>query len=139
MDAVGRNRRVRAFRAADAFALEAYRVSATLSVARHPELVGGLQRSAIRAGASLVAASASPPGGTIERELLERARTSLMQSRYYLYVARRLALIDVRLYRGLTVRQDAALKELESLLGGESWGVNGLAGYAPAGEVQTMS
>ena len=64
----------------------------------------------------MVAASANPAGGPDERRLLERARSELTEGRYYLYLARRLGLLDVKRYRGLTARQDAALREIDRLL-----------------------
>jgi four helix bundle protein len=116
MDAVSRDRRLRVFRATDAFALEAYRLSTTLNATAHPGLVGELRRTAVRSGGAVVAASASEPGGEGERQMLERARQDLIENRYYLYLARRIGLVEVKAYRGLTARQDAALRELEALL-----------------------
>lgn len=110
------DRRVRAFRAADAFAVEAYRVSAALPVSGPVGLVEAIRRVALRSGGAVVAASANPPGGADERRLLERARCELIEGRYYLYLARRLGLLDVKRYRGLTARQDAALREIDRLL-----------------------
>lgn len=107
---------MRAFKAADAFAVEAYRVSATLPRSGPVGLIEAIRRIALRSGGAVVAASANPPGGSDERRLLERARTELIEGRYYLYLARRLGLFDVKHYRGLTVRQDAALREIDRLL-----------------------
>lgn len=108
--------RVRAFKAADAFAVEAYRVSAALPLSGPVGLVEAIRRVALRSGGAVVAASANPPGGENERRLLERARCELTEGRYYLYLARRLGLLDVKRYRGLTARQDAALREIDRLL-----------------------
>ena len=91
-------------------------MSTTLNAAAHPSLVSELRRTAVRSGGAVVAASASEPGGPGEREMLERARQDLIENRYYLYLARRMGLVDVKAYRGLTARQDAALRELEALL-----------------------
>ena len=116
MEPVDRDRHVRAFKATDAFTIETYRIARTLAVSGHGGLVRDIRRSAVRSGAALVAASTSPPGGTAERRLLERARSDLAEARYYLYLARRVGLLDLRRYRGLTTRQDVALKELDMLL-----------------------
>lgn len=117
MDPLGRDRRLRAFRATDAFAVEAYRISSALSSSAHGGLAGEIRRTAVSSGGAVVAASASEPGGPAERTLLRRARSDLMEGRYYLYLARRLGLLELKLYRGLTARQDAAIKELDALLG----------------------
>lgn len=116
MDAVERVRHVRAFRATDAFALEAYRVAQTLNAAADPALVREIRRTAVRSGAAVVAASVTEPGGETERRLLEQARSDLIENRYYLYVARRTGLLDLKRYRGLAARQDVALRELEEML-----------------------
>jgi four helix bundle protein len=116
MDFVRRDRRVRAFKAADAFAVEAYRVSAALPAAAPSGLIEAIRRVALRSGGALVAASTNPAGGPGEQRLLERARAELIEGRYYLDLARRLGLLDVRRYRGLTARHEAALQELGALL-----------------------
>ena len=107
--------RLLAFRATDAFTVEAYRVAGTL---KHPLLGDEIRRSAVRSGAAIVAASNSPPGSAQEREGLERARAGLAEGRYFLYLARRFGMLDLRRYRALTVRQDAALRELQEALTG---------------------
>ena len=107
---------MRAFKAADAFAVEAYRVSASLPEQGSHGLIEAIRRVALRSGGALVAASGSRVGGAGERRYLERAKSELVEGRYYLYLARRLGLLDVKRYRGLTARQDAALRELEALL-----------------------
>jgi len=114
---VGGNRRVRAFRATDAFALETYRVSRFLDSKTHRSLVDEIRRAVVRSGGALVAASAADPGGADERRYLERARRGLLEGRYYIYIARRIGLLDLKRYRSLTVRQDVALRELDELLG----------------------
>ena len=116
MDFLSGDRRVRAFKATDAFAVEAYRLSASWPSSAPSDVVQAIRRVALRSGASLVAATANPVGGPDERRLLERARSELSEGRYYLYLARRLGLLDMKRYRGLTARQDVALRELDSLL-----------------------
>jgi four helix bundle protein len=108
--------RKKAFKAADAFALEAYRVADVLPTSGPTELVQVIRRVALRSGGAVVAASANPPGGPDERRLLERARAELIEARYYLYLARRLGMLNARSYRGLTARQDTALREIARLL-----------------------
>ena len=79
-------------------------------------LIEAIRRVALRSAGALVAASAKRPGGADEQRLLERARAELIEGRYYLYLARRLGVLDVKRYRGLTSRQDAAVRELDRLL-----------------------
>ena len=116
MELLTGGRRLRAFKAADAFAVEAYRVSASLRSSGPGGLIDAIRRVALRSGGALVAAAAEPAGGSSERRLLARAREELVEGRYYLYLARRLGLLDVKRYRGLTTRQDVALRELDLLL-----------------------
>jgi hypothetical protein len=104
-----------AFRATDAFTVEAYRVAGML---KNAGLAAEIRRTVVRSGGAIVAASASEPGGPLEREHLERARACLAEGRYYLYLARRFGALDTKRYRALTVRQDAALRELEELIVG---------------------
>jgi len=109
--------RLRAFRAMDAFALEA--MEAARIVAKHdPDgLSLEIRRAVARAGSALFAACASPPGSESEREEMMRARGRLLEGRYHLYLARRLGLFEVRRYRAVTFRQEAALREIEAALG----------------------
>jgi hypothetical protein len=116
MDALIRDRRLRAFRATDAFAVEAYRVTRTLGPLAGDGLAGEIRRTAMRCGGAIVAATANEPGSTEERRQLDLARAIMTEGRYYLYLARRLGLLDLKVYRGLTLRQDAALRELDVLL-----------------------
>ena len=107
--------KVRAFKATDAFVLEAYRDVAGLRGRPGEELARELRTVVVRCGAALVAASAAGGGGSSEQGWVASARSFLAESRYYLYRARRLGLIDQRRYRGLVVRHDAALRELDAL------------------------
>jgi four helix bundle protein len=110
-------RRVRAFKATDAFIIEAYRISTALDGPSGRELAREIRRIVTRCGGALVAASA--PGGGADEDLrgLEVAGRSLAEGRYYLYLARRLGLIDVTRYRALISRHDAASRELEQVIG----------------------
>jgi len=110
------DRRLRAFRATDAFALEAFQAVRVLGKSEGEMLAREIRRVAARSGGSLVAASAAAPGGDAERRGLEVARSGLLEVRYYLYLARRLGFLDIKRYRSLVTQQDAALREVESLL-----------------------
>lgn len=110
----GSDRRLRAFRSTDAFVIEAYRSAATIDRKEGSELARAVRRCVTRCGGALVAASVSPSDG---RYLVE-ALTGLAEARYYLYLARRFGLLDLRRYRSLTCRQDVAYRELESALRG---------------------
>jgi four helix bundle protein len=109
-------RRLRLFRAADAFAIEAFRAAGTLRRRDGEDLGREIRRTAARAGGAVVAASARRPGDDDEVRLLRAARTQLIEGRYYLYLARRLGLLDLRGYRAVAARQDSALREVEAAL-----------------------
>ena len=104
------------FKATDSFAIDAYSASRSLKGGKGRLIASEIRRTAVESGGAVVAASASEPGGEQERRHLQRARASLMESRYYLYLARRFGLLDLKRYRLLASRQDAALRELESFL-----------------------
>jgi hypothetical protein len=114
MDAVDRReRRLRAFRAADEFAVETFRATRAFASADGGVLAAEIRRVTVRAGGALVAASA----GAEEGRSIAAARSGLFEARYYLSLARRLGLVEARSYRQLAIRQDAALRELEALVG----------------------
>lgn len=108
--------RLRAFRAMDAFAVEA--MEAARLVAKHDAdgLAVEIRRAVVYAGSALFAACASAPGSEGEREGMKRARARLLEGRYHLYLARRLGLFDVRRYRAVSFRHEAALREVEAAL-----------------------
>ncbi len=110
-------RRLKAFRAVDAFAIEAFRAARRLRGEDWRDLSREIRRTVARGGGALVAASAGDDGREGERKRLEAARAYLAESRYYLYLARRLGILDVRGYRGLCSRHDSAAREIELLLG----------------------
>jgi hypothetical protein len=112
VESVAPDRGLEAFRATDAFAVEAYRVAGTL---RDLALGEAIRRTAIVAGAAVVSASAGTGGAGAPQ--LERAREALLEGRYFLYLARRFGLLDVRQYRALALRQDSALREIETARG----------------------
>jgi hypothetical protein len=110
-------KRVRAFRATDHFALAVWQEARGLTRAEGETLAREIRRAIARAGGALVAASGS--GGDAEdggRRAVAAAHAGLLEIRYYLYLARRLGCLDLKRYRALTTLQDAALRELTSLL-----------------------
>lgn len=105
--------RMTTFRAIDAYAVEAYRVAGAMPRRGDAlDLAAEIRRSAARAGAAVVAAGSLKGDDVRSGRWYEQARGQLAEARYYLYLARRFGLIDGRAYRGLTLRQDAALREL---------------------------
>ena len=64
MELLTGGRRLRAFKAADAFAVEAYRVAVTLRSSGPGGLIDAIRRVALRSGGALVAAAAEPEGGS---------------------------------------------------------------------------
>lgn len=111
------DRRLRAFRATDAFAVEAFQATRAMGKSEGDAIAREIRRVAARSGGALVSASSAAAGGERERAGIETARAGLLEIRYYLYLARRLGFLDLRRYRLLTQQQDAALRELDSLLG----------------------
>jgi len=105
--------RLKAFRAVDAFVVEAYRLSTSLDGSQGRELAREIRRAVSRCGGSLVASSAAKPSEDNERRSLELASMGLAEGRYYLYLARRFGLLDLRRYRAIMTRQDAARRELD--------------------------
>ncbi len=113
MDAVGlRDKRLEVFRAADEFAVEVFRATRTFAAADGGVLAAEIRRATVRAGGALVAASS----GTSDARSLDRARSALLEARYYLALARRLGLVEARSYRQLATRQDAVLRGLDALV-----------------------
>lgn len=102
---------LRAFRAADEFAVEVFRTMRGLASAEGGVLAVEIRRATVRAAGALVASSwRDGASGSFEK-----ARAGLLEARYYLSLARRLGFVDARRYRQLAVRQDAALRELEAV------------------------
>lgn len=120
MDVVRADRRMSAFKATDAFAVDAYGITRWIKGGSAAGLAAEIRRTAVESGGAVVAASAADPGGEQERRHLQRARAALIEGRYYLYLARRFGLLDLKRYRALTLRQDAALRELDAILRGSS-------------------
>lgn len=108
--------RLRAFRATDTFALEAFHTVRALGRTEGEGLAREIRRVAARSGGALVAASAAAPGDAAARQGLEAARSGLLEVRYYLYLARRLGFLDLRRYRALVTQHDAAVREIDAIL-----------------------
>jgi hypothetical protein len=102
-----------AFRAVDAFACEAYRAARVLDTPQGSALAAELRRSATDAGAALVSAATLANRPQARDACVDRARASLAGCRYHLYLARRLGLLDLKAYRALAARHDAASRELD--------------------------
>ncbi len=108
--------RVRAFRALDAFAVEAYQAARIVAQQEGMGLADEIRRALTRSGGALLGACAAAAGSAAEKRGLESAREGLLEGRYPLYLARRLGLFDVRRYRMLAARHDTALRSIEALL-----------------------
>lgn len=118
MEALKADRRLVVFRAADAFTVEAFRVAVALPAgAGAAGLAADIRRTVLAVGGAVVAATACPAGSPTERLNLERARAALYESRYYLHLARRFGWLDAKSYRALTLRQDAAAREVDACMG----------------------
>jgi hypothetical protein len=111
-------RRVRAFRAMDAFALETYQALRGNAGAEADGLFREIRGCVARVGGELIGACSTTAGSDTERLGLLSARRALFEARYQLYLARRLGFIDLRRYRAATLRQEALLKEVLGLLSG---------------------
>jgi len=110
-------RRVRAFRATDHFALAAWQAVRAFSRPEGESLAREIRRAVARSGGSLVAAASAPEGDEGARRALQSAHQGLLEVRYFLYLARRLGCLDLKRYKELAALQEAALRELASLLG----------------------
>lgn len=109
-------RRVRAFRATDQFALATWQAVRAFSRPEGESLAAEIRRAVARSGGSLVAAASAQDGDDEAAEALQRAHRGLLEIRYFLYLARRLGCLDLKRYKELTGLQEAALRELASLL-----------------------
>jgi len=110
-------RRVRAFRATDHFAVAAWQAVRAFNRPEGETLAEEIRRAVARSGGSLVAAASAREGDEEARRALERAHQGLLEIRYFLYLARRLGCLDLKRYKDLAALQEAALRELASLLG----------------------
>jgi hypothetical protein len=108
--------RVRAFRATDAFVLEAFRATFSLKGEHTREVAREIRSSVVRCGCGLVAASETPRRSSAELRCLQGAKNTLTEARYALYLARRFGFLDMKTYRALTARHEAASREIDSAL-----------------------
>jgi four helix bundle protein len=109
-------RRVRAFRATDQFALATWQAVRAFSRPEGETLAAEIRRAVARSGGSLVAAASAQEGDDDARASLQRAHQGLLEIRYFLYLARRLGCLDLKRYKELTTLQEIALRELATLL-----------------------
>jgi four helix bundle protein len=109
-------RRVRAFRATDHFALGVWQAVRTFGKAEGESLAGEIRKSIARSGGALVAAASAQEGDEAAQRALAQAHQGLLEIRYFLYLARRLGCLELKKYRELSVLQEAALREVGSLL-----------------------
>ena len=109
-------RRLRAFRAADAFALAVWQDARSFARPEGALLAEEIRRTVARAGGSLVAAASLDASEPEARRAAATAHAGFLEVRYYLYLARRLGCLDLKRYRHLAHLQDAALGELGALL-----------------------
>jgi four helix bundle protein len=109
-------RRVRAFRATDQFALATWQAVRAFSRPEGESLAAEIRRAVARSGGSLVAAASAQEGDEEAARALQRAHQGLLEIRYFLYLARRLGCLDLKRYKELTTLQEAALRELATLL-----------------------
>lgn len=109
-------RRIRAFRATDHFALAVWQAVRAFARSEGESLAKEIRRSIARSGGALVAAASVPVGDEAARRALQSAQQGLLEIRYFLYLARRLGCLDLKKYKELATLQEAALRELASLL-----------------------
>ena len=110
------DRRVRAFRATDHFALAVWQAVRAFHRPEGESLAGEIRRAIARSGGALVAAASAKEATEDARRALESAHRGLLEIRYFLYLARRLGCLDLKKYRELSILQEGALRELASLL-----------------------
>jgi four helix bundle protein len=107
--------RVRAWGLLDELVQEVYRATRLFPAEERDGLVRALRQSAVAAAVRLASAAPSRPGAP-DGALL-RAMARLSELRYYLYLARRLRLIESGTYRAVVARHERAARYLERLRG----------------------
>ena len=110
-------RRVRAFRATDHFALAVWQAVRAFNRPEGESLAREIRRAVARSGGALVAAASAQGESELARRSLESAHQGLLEIRYFLYLARRLGCLELKRYKELATLQEGALRELTSLLG----------------------
>ena len=109
-------RRVRAFRTTDQFALATWQAVRAFNRPEGESLARDIRRAIARSGGCLVAAASAQEGDEAARRALASAHQGLLEIRYFLYLARRLGCLDLKRYKELAALQEAALRELAALL-----------------------
>lgn len=105
--------RVRAWGLLDELVQEVYRATRLFPAEEREGLVRAIRQSAVAAAVRL--ASTEVPGPRGAETGLCRAAARLSELRYYLYLARRLRLIESGTYRAVVARHDRAARFLDRL------------------------
>ena len=105
--------RVRAWGLLDELVQEVYRATRMFPPEEREGLVRAIRQSAVAAAVRL-ASSETPPGGGGPAGL-NRASARLSELRYYLYLARRLRLIESGTYRAVVARHERAVRFLDRM------------------------
>jgi hypothetical protein len=113
--AEGADARMRLFRSADVFVVEAFRAAQSLRAVDAGILGDEIQRLLVEGGAALAAAASARVDRQGDEPRLRDAKRCLEAARYALYLARRLGKLDLRRYRQLAILEDAALRDMERL------------------------
>lgn len=110
-------RRVRAFRTTDQFALAAWQAVRAFNKPEGESLAREIRRAIARSGGCLVAAASAKEADADAHRALQNAHQGLLEIRYFFYLARRLGCLDLKKYKELSALQEAALREIAALLG----------------------
>jgi four helix bundle protein len=105
--------RLRAWSHLDELVQEVYRVTRLFPAEEREGLVRAIRQSAVAAAVRL--AAIEPGGRAGPGAALGRALARLSELRYYLYLARRLRLMETGSYRAVVARHDRAARLLERL------------------------
>ena len=112
--------RLRAWTLVDELVLDVFVLTRKIAVQGYEDLPVALRGSALQAALRVVQ---GVHGGAAELATCTRAALgALAEFRYYLYLCRRLGLIDVRRYRAVSLRLEKTQKCLRELLSGSSNG-----------------
>jgi four helix bundle protein len=109
------NDRVRTWKLVDEMALRAFALANRLPQEEKDGLSRQIKRAAALCGAS-VAEWASRNKTDSDRSILRQSHSLMMHLRYYIYLARRLNLIEQKEYFLIIRKHEAASKNIEDLL-----------------------
>lgn len=116
------SQQTRAWTLTDELVLEIYTMTHRHASTAPNDLVGSLRGSAVRAAMNII------QGAQGRKEdlapCLQAALGSLAETRYYIYLARRLGVIDVRRYRSACARHDRAVRCVRDLLAADPSGAS---------------